>query len=311
MLTVRQTIRHGRLLAALVTSLALAACVPGRWERPPAPAGAMPPPVLQPAPQPSGPATAPAPRPGASTGNPPFYEVFGERYYVMPDSTGYRATGTASWYGRQFHGKRTSSGAVFDMNELTAAHKTLPLPSLVRVTNLGNGKSVVVTVNDRGPFVANRIIDLSYAAARQLDMIGPGTAPVAVEALRGNSGGGPVLVYAPGQGGTGQVATGSAGAPFAPTVLPARQLYMQVGAFSDRANAQRLQQRLESNGVTRVVIRYDSASDPALFRVRIGPIDGSAEYDALASRVLSLRIADPTLVTETPAIGDGAVLPGR
>ena len=116
-------------------------------------------------------------------GNPPFYDVLGRRYYVLPTSDGYRARGVASWYGRDFHGLATSSGETYNMNAMTAAHTTLPIPTWVEVTNLANGKHVVVKVNDRGPFVDNRLIDLSYAAALQLDMVRNGTARVEVRAL--------------------------------------------------------------------------------------------------------------------------------
>lgn len=280
------------LLAIL--ALALAACVPPPVERP-GPPPPTPPPVPAPAPAPPT-----APQPGAAAGNPPFYEVFGERYFVLPDSAGYRERGMASWYGKDFHGKRTSSGEVYNMNDLTAAHKTLPLPSLVRVTNVANGKSVVVTVNDRGPFARNRLIDLSYAAAVQLDMIGPGTAMVEVEALAGNALPGNQVVHAP-----GAAATTGGGEPVAPTVIPARSLYLQVGAYRDHANALQMKQRLEANGVTNVVIRYDARSVPSLYRVRVGPISGAGEYDALAARMTTLRITDPQIVTETPAASDG------
>src|SRR5690606_35820371 len=118
-------------------------------------------------------------------GNPPFYDVLGRRYYVRATSDGYDETGVASWYGRDFHGLRTSSGEIYDMHALTAAHTTLPIPTWVEVTNLENGKRVVVRVNDRGPFVKNRIIDLSYAAAREIDMLRNGTARVRVRAVAG------------------------------------------------------------------------------------------------------------------------------
>ena len=123
----------------------------------------------------------------SSSGNPPFYEVFGKRYYVLDSSAGYRERGIASWYGREFQGKRTSGGERFDMHDMTAAHKTLPIPTWVEVTNLENGRSVVVKVNDRGPFVDDRIIDLSYRAAQDLDMIRRGTARVQVRALENQS----------------------------------------------------------------------------------------------------------------------------
>src|SRR5262245_44020143 len=116
-------------------------------------------------------------------GNPQSYEVFGKRYKVRASSDGYHERGIASWYGNPFHGRPTSSGEMYDMHEMTAAHTSLPLPTWVEVTNLSNGKKVVVKVNDRGPFVANRVIDLSYAAAEALDIVRTGTARVEIRAL--------------------------------------------------------------------------------------------------------------------------------
>ena len=290
--------------AWLAVSFLLVGCVPTRFPaHPDAPPIRMPPVASSPrapATAPASPATAPVPR----AGNPPFYEVFGERYFVMPNSDGYQENGVASWYGAPFHGRRTSSGAIYDMYELTAAHKTLPLPSLVRVTNLDNGRSVVVTVNDRGPFVKDRLIDLSYAAAQQLGIVQSGTGSVRVEALGGRSGAQPVVREAVGAA-SAPGATASASAletgGVAPPLVQVQRLFMQVGAFSDQANAARLKTSLESNGVNKVVIRYDDGVSPALYRVRVGPIEGSVEYDALASRVASLSIADPQLITESPA----------
>src|SRR4029077_902045 len=111
------------------------------------------------------------------------YVALKKRYSVLPTSKGYKAQGLASWYGNKFHGKRTSSGEKYNMYAMTAAHKTLPLPTYARVTNVQNGRSVVVRINDRGPFVANRLIDLSYTAAAKLDMLREGTTLVEVRAL--------------------------------------------------------------------------------------------------------------------------------
>jgi len=119
----------------------------------------------------------------SASGNPPEYEVFGETYRVLATSRGYEAEGLASWYGADFHGRRTSSGEPYDMYAMTAAHTSLPLPTYVEVTNLANGRQVVVRVNDRGPFHSDRILDLSYVAAWKLGMVGPGTARVRVRAL--------------------------------------------------------------------------------------------------------------------------------
>ncbi|QQS55150.1 MAG: septal ring lytic transglycosylase RlpA family protein [Candidatus Competibacteraceae bacterium] len=132
---------------------------------------------------PSGDEPIPRAEPPSRGGNADSYVVFGRRYRVRETSEGYREDGTASWYGEDFHGRKTSSGPLYDMYELTAAHKSLPLPTYVRVTNLENSRSIVVKVTDRGPFVSGRIIDLSYAAALRLDMLERGTALVEVAAL--------------------------------------------------------------------------------------------------------------------------------
>jgi rare lipoprotein A len=116
-------------------------------------------------------------------GNPTSYVVFGKRYYVMDSAHGFVQRGTASWYGKKFHGRKTSSGEVYNMHEMTAAHKTLPLPSYVRVVNIENGRSIVVKVNDRGPFIGDRIIDLSFAGATKLGVVEPGTAEVEISVL--------------------------------------------------------------------------------------------------------------------------------
>jgi rare lipoprotein A len=126
--------------------------------------------------------------PRSRRGNPREYEVFGVRYRVLDSAEGYDETGVASWYGREFHGRSTSSGEPYDMNGMTAAHRTLPLPTYVEVTNLENGRVAVVRVNDRGPFHDDRLIDLSYAAALELGIVGSGTARVRVRALTRVSG---------------------------------------------------------------------------------------------------------------------------
>lgn len=240
----------------------------------------------------------------SSRGNPPFYEVFGERYYVLNTSAGYRERGIASWYGKKFHGKPTSSGEIYDMNAMTAAHKTLPLPTDVRVTNLRNGKSIVVKVNDRGPFVDNRIIDLSYSAARKLDMISAGTTFVEVEVFTGKSTGVPLIADSSGPSAAAKSAGSMANPISSAMAEPAInttvvRLYLQVGAFGDRSNAQQLQEQLNGHGISNVVIRYDESREPALYRVRLGPITNVSEYDLLVKRVGGIQIKDTHLVTET------------
>jgi rare lipoprotein A len=155
--------------------------------------------------------------PRSRYGNPPFYEVFGKRYYVLSSSVAYVERGVASWYGPGFHKVRTSTGELYDMYGMTAAHKTLPLPAYVRVTNLQNGRSIVVRVNDRGPFVGNRIIDLSYTAASRLDMLRNGTAIVEVRAIDPSAPsrdqGLPLLAAAPMASPSGQAGAAAGSAP--------------------------------------------------------------------------------------------------
>ena len=208
--------------------------------------------------------------PRARLGNPPFYEVYGQRYVVLSDSRGYLERGVASWYGPDFHGERTSTGEPYDMYSMTAAHRTLPLPAYVRVTNLRNRRSVVVRVNDRGPFKANRIIDLSYAAAVKLDMVRDGTTLVEVEALASD-----------------------ASPPPAP---PPTTLYTQAGAFAIEANARRLRDRLTAAGIANVELSTDAGRSPQWFRVRIGPVESVAAFDALIARLRTLGIANAKLV---------------
>jgi rare lipoprotein A len=184
--------------------------------------------------------------------------------------------GVASWYGPTFHGGNTSSGETYDMYGMTAAHKTLPLPTYARVTNLKNGKSVVVRINDRGPFVANRLIDLSYTAAAKLDMLREGTTLVEVRALTS---------------GTPDPLTRSIESP-----PPA--LYVQAGAFAAEPNAQRLLERLHAAGLTSAFVLSPATSRSGLYRVRLGPVASVADFDALAAQLQSLGIPDARLASD-------------
>ena len=216
------------------------------------------------------------PRPEVRTlrGNPPFYEVLGQRYTVMASSAGYKEQGVASWYGPNFHAKSTSLGDPYDMYAMSAAHKTLPLPAYVRVTNLSNNRSVVLRVNDRGPFVGNRIIDLSYTAAYKLDMLRAGTAFVEVEAIEPGSLGSLTAGVAP---------------PAPPTLARPQRLFVQAGAFAVEDNAKRLADRLRGAGITDVLTRAP-ASNSRLWRVRIGPIADVSSYDQLVQRLTTLGV---------------------
>ena len=211
-------------------------------------------------------------------GNPQSYKVNGRRYHVLGSAAGYSERGIASWYGNKFHGHRTSSGETYDMYAMTAAHKTLPLPSYVRVTNLKNGRSVVVRVNDRGPFHQNRLIDLSYVAAKKLDIIRSGTGLVEVVAV---------------QPGAPQTTV----ADRKPDATDDMQLYLQVGAFVSRHNAEQLRDRLHRQ-FTRLTVRSDYSPDRKLYRVRIGPLDDVAEADRLAASLTQQGFSTPHIVID-------------
>ena len=238
--------------------------------------------------------------PRSSRGNPPFYEVFGERYYVLDSSEGYRERGIASWYGRDFHGKPTSGGEPYDMHAMTAAHKTLPIPTWVEVTNLANGKRVLVRVNDRGPFVGDRIIDLSYRAATDLDMIRDGTARVQVRALGAPAAPRPVTAAAASEprGRAFSIISEARADTPSPDDRPARQLFIQVGAFADRGNAANLVARLENGGFANAFVVSSGSDTDQLHRVRIGPLATAAEVDRVSTDLRALGVADSRLVAD-------------
>lgn len=270
-------------LAALALGILLVACgsSPPRPEPPrPGPERSTPPPP--PANFDAIPDAVPRIEPRSSRGNPVSYEVFGKRYFIQATAEGYKERGVASWYGPDFHSRATSSGEPYDMYAMTAAHKTLPIPAYARVTNLGNGRSVVVRINDRGPFVDNRIIDLSYTAAHKLGMTQTGTAFVEVE------------VITPGT--TAEAASAIAAAQASPQPLNGPRLYLQAGAFSVATNANQLADRLRNAGVSRVLVLAPDNTTP-LHRVRVGPIPDVASFDMLAAQITRLGI-ETRLVTE-------------
>jgi rare lipoprotein A len=227
----------------------------------------------------------PVPRlePRSQYGNPSSYVVFGRRYYVRHSAYGYRERGIASWYGPKFHGKRTSSGEPYDMHAMTAAHKTLPLPSYVRVRNLENGRSVVVRVNDRGPFVKNRLIDLSYAAANALGIVATGTGLVEVEAIDPRA--------------PTEVAVRSFPLPSGEQP-PETAIYIQLGAFESEANARGLQERLLKAGEFDVHVEPAKVLDKSLYRVRMGPLASVAEADRAYLRLESLGFSGHRIVVD-------------
>ena len=234
----------------------------------------------------------PRPEPRSKYGNGPVYEVFGKRYTVMPSADGYRERGVASWYGKKFHGNLTSSRETYDMYAMTAAHKTLPLPTYVRVRNLRNNKSIVVRVNDRGPFVHNRIIDLSYSAALKLDMITDGTSLVEVTAINFDQpqGDRPTRISTP----------SAPSAEPAATTAPVtnNRVYVQVGAFGDRTNAERRLEALSLARIDNAFIHEEHSTDRVLYRVRIGPVADVVQYDVLVEELENIGITDPYLITE-------------
>jgi len=278
-----------RTCAALLAVGCLAACAGN------APQRAQPTPLPRDAVVPPG-GAAPATPPRADRGNPPFYDVLGKRYHVLPTSAGYVQRGIASWYGREFHGLATSSGEIYDMHAMTAAHTTLPLPTWVEVTNLANGKRVVVKVNDRGPFVDNRLIDLSYAAATALDMVRSGTTRVEVRTVAP-----PLDAFRPG------ATLAVAPAPVRPsqttpaaTVPPApvERMFMQIGAFADAENAERLVARLRASGFPNSSVVSAPADTRRLHRVWLGPIRDAAEFDRLDARLRAIGVSGSRLVVD-------------
>lgn len=234
----------------------------------------------------------PVPRaePRARYGNHSPYVVLGRRYHVMDSAEGYVERGVASWYGTKFHGRPTSSFEPYDMYAFTAAHKTLPLPTYARVTNLENGRSVTVRINDRGPFHADRLIDLSYAAAVKLGIHIRGTGPVEVRAIV------PPGMHA-GVGEAPPAARAAAGArpaaePPPPMLVEAGDVLLQVGSYGERGNARRVQDQLERAGLRPVRIERAEVGSGTVYRVRIGPIDVDRQT-AVVERVQALGLGTP------------------
>lgn len=224
------------------------------------------------------PDAVPRAEPLSRKGNPAFYEVLGQRYFVMPSAAGYIERGVASWYGPGFHQASTSNGEPYDMYAMTAAHKTLPLPAYVQVTNLANGKQVVLRVNDRGPFKAGRIIDLSYTAALKLDMLRAGTALVEVRTITPGDMAGEVVNSSPGK--------------------ISKALYVQAGAFGDSRNADRLVTQLRERGYQQAAVQSEVVNGRSLYRVHIGPIADANGFDQIVVQLKALGIADARLAAD-------------
>lgn len=249
----------------------------------------------------------PRSEPLSASGNNP-YVVFGRRYVPLKSSEGYRKIGTASWYGRKFHGRRTSSGERYDMYAMTAAHTTLPLPSYVKIRNLDNNRQIIVRVNDRGPFLHKRLIDLSYAAAYKLGVVKTGTARVEVIAV--------------GPGATASESSGVTIAPVAenqatmaePLTAPVDQaiandatintdstaggVFLQIGSFSKWDNAIKLRDQLEKSNIRPVSIKTARVKSVRYFRVRVGPLENLGKAEQISSRLKNIGIHDSRVIIE-------------
>jgi peptidoglycan lytic transglycosylase len=241
-------------LAAILLAAALLAGCAGRRAVASRPSAASPPNATTP------------PETAKTEGNPPSEPI-------NPYPGASVEEGNASWYGAPFHGRRASNGEVYDMNKLTAAHRTLPFNTIVRVTNLSNGKSTVVRITDRGPFVENRIIDLSYAAAREIESIGPGVVPVRLEIL----------------------------SAIDPT---AGYFTVQIGAFRERANAERLRARL-SAAYSPILIQEFPSSGGSFYRVRVGKLSGENAAQKLGEQLHDREGVTPMIFRLDPDVPAG------
>ncbi|TYL48196.1 septal ring lytic transglycosylase RlpA family protein [Marinomonas sp. IMCC 4694] len=263
--------------------------------------------------------------PKSRGGNKSLYEVWGKTYSVMDSAKGYRAEGTASWYGNKFHGHKTSNGEIYDMYAFSAAHKSLPLPTYLKVTNLDNQRSVIVRVNDRGPFHGDRLIDLSYAAAARLDYHKKGLARVFIEAITPPQG----QSYSSSNDATVSSVpveavpiTPSATLPAVALSVPATDSdasevlanannnvnqdvseiffsHLQVGAFSVEQSANTLKQRLFEAFDTRVKVVINKQQD-GLFKVLVGPFESDAQRVEWQQKLQQEGFADPVRVALIP-----------
>lgn len=215
------------------------------------------------------PDAVPRVEPKSRGGNKSPYTVLGKQYWVMNDADGYVERGGASWYGNKFHGYATSNGETYDMYQMTAAHKSLPIPTYVRVRNLNNGKQVIVRVNDRGPFHTGRIIDLSYAAAAKLGMLANGTAQVEVTAINPRTWQSTAAVRNEGVRRTNNTSVTASGS------------YIQVGAYSAEASASTVVHQIESRFNQKAKIVTVSSQGRTLYKVLVGPMVSSYETNSL------------------------------
>lgn len=240
------------------------------------------------------PEAVPEPVEKSRYGNPDSYEVFGIRYDVLQDAAGFKERGHASWYGKKFHGRRTSSGEKYDMFAMSGAHKTLPIPTYARITNLANSKSVVVRINDRGPFHSGRIVDLSYSAAHRIGILGGGSAEVELEVV--DASGKPL------PGPLTQVAASPSPAPKAVEVAEARPRapvpvvavpvarkvqprYLQAGSFNDSRNAATFREHLAIAGIKPLLMKSETRNGQWVYRVLVGPFADPAALEAMRRKL--------------------------
>ncbi len=217
--------------------------------------------------------------PRSRYGNPASYKVFGVTYHVKHSANNYKERGIASWYGTKFHHRSTSSGEPYSMFKMTAAHKTLPIPCYARVTNLENGRRIIVKINDRGPFHANRIIDLSYVAAKKLDISSHGTGLVEVETIN------PLTYHKKKE---------------ATVVAHHRKpiLYLQVGAYSQRANADRQAQHIARITHEQVHLVHATYRNRPLYRVQIGPLHDVEASDRVHNKLKHAGVGNAIAVVQ-------------
>ncbi len=208
-------------------------------------------------------------------GNTNPYTVLGKTYHLLPTSEGYAEEGLASWYGTKFHGKQTSNGEIYDLNLMTAAHKTLPIPCYVRVTNRQNGRSAIVRVNDRGPFHSDRLIDLSHAAAVKLGFADSGTAPVFIETVVPD-------------------------APSDSNIVPApnSNWYLQAGAFQNQSAATELGKKLAAYTDLPVQVKPSAGANAVIYRVRVGPVQQESELHGVQRDLQAANLGSAIIVRE-------------
>ncbi len=232
----------------------------------------------------------PTPRwePKSRYGNPISYEVWGERYYVMNDSEHFVEKGIASWYGSEFHGRRTSSGETYDMYAMTAAHKTLPLPTYLQVKNTENGRTIVVRVNDRGPFHDDRIIDLSYTAAIKLGIVKAGTGDVEIRDITPRKR----------QIEVAESALAKRNFMVKTAHSERANLYIQVGAFKNLTNANKLIDSIRAFGLPGVRIKAGMLDRHTVYRVHVGPMNTPGEAQRVIARLSELGVTSARVVTD-------------